>query len=111
MRMETIELINLILNIFTPSAILFLCFSIGSYFLVKQKIYRSPSQGWLSSKEYPIPADIEDFIVTDGKTVDVMYKPEWNCLGQPIFGNKIVKYWQPLPNAPNQDPIKLIKGE
>lgn len=103
--MDYLKIINVASVTIFPCAVIFLlCMSMIYY--NKEKIYRYPSNGWMSVNEYIIPEDIRDFLVTDGKTVKTIYSPKWEPHGKVIFNETektYVTYWQPFPEPPKQD--------
>lgn len=97
-------LYSLFITLF-PGALIFFCCSIGIYFFQKEKIYRYTGNGWLDVKEYPIPDDARNFIVTDGKNVDCQYSIKWSPHGKIYFSEyqkTFVTHWQPLPDVPKE---------
>lgn len=104
--MDTLNDISKFLWTALPIVLTPLIAAICIYLFQKEKVYRYPATGWMDVKTYPIPEDIRNFIATDGKEVDVIYAPSWGPHGKVLFqkySNTYVKYWQPLPEAPNKN--------
>lgn len=61
---------------------------------------------WIDVKKNPIPQGhpFDYFIVTDGSRVETSYTRKYNSRGELVMGytdgEKLVKYWRPLPSPP-----------
>ena len=96
----------------------FFLFWCGYGFFIKRPIvnhYFYEEKDWYEISKFPIPEDIEEIIASDGMEVKYLCGITYDKIGRPLFSNfnkKYVKYWRPMPIAPDgkiPENIKVIK--
>ncbi len=75
--------------------------AIYAYFRKPKIEFVNESKMWMDIDCFPIPENKKYFIVTDGKSVEYMYKPVFNSRGDVVFDypHRVATHWMNLPSC------------